>query len=106
MLDGFRLRLPEPLASFDEIEDEGPISLDSEIGEMAVVKFDLAIHFYSLKILVCFSTLCRDAHHQITGGSPNRPPSVDSDDAAVVCIRAASTLVRLFDEYFAKVCRG
>lgn len=103
MLDGFRLRLPEPLASFDEIEDEGPISLDSEIGEMAVVKFDLAIHFYSLKILVCFSTLCRDAHHQITGGSPNRPPSVDSDDAAVVCIRAASTLVRLFDEYFAKL---
>jgi hypothetical protein len=92
-LEDFRHGLSGPLAAFDDVDDaeKRPVSSDSDAGLAALLKFDVAIHYFSAKMSVCFPSLAMQAEEQIREGDSG--PSLHRDDAAEECINAATTLV-------------
>jgi hypothetical protein len=92
-LEDFRHGLSGPIAAFDEVvdADKGPVPMDTDAGLAGLLKFDVAIHYFSAKISVCFPSLAMQAEEQIREGDSG--PSLHRDDAAEECINAATTLV-------------
>ncbi len=90
-LDAWRQRLPPSLQDMDQVDNLEPISMDSDAGERAMLKFDLALHYHTAKIQLWFPSLS----HMFDREASQEPSNVDDElrSGAESCMRSASTLV-------------
>lgn len=93
----FRSRLPHEFDDFANVEGSGSIDLDTDEGELAIIRFNMCGMYYQIKILALLPLLSLATWRAIRMEPLSFSPELEK--LTQECVEAACEMIRSFQRY-------